>query len=188
MSQLRRAYFAEAGDIALRYGVALDRLDRHVCEARVLEPSMTVLPIRHVEDLIQAVACVDGADLAWWDLVEHHERALIRACRERLEAADAIIFVRRSYAELRRRSQTAFDRRFPSLRSFVGTCSLRRWLHERIPGGLHRSAGPGGGGPRLRLRGTGRTRTPECPPWSALVEVRDPQAAGSERGPRFAGG
>ena len=41
------------------------------------------------------------------------------------------MFVRRFFAELRRNTDASTDRRLPSLRSFIGTWSLRRWLRDR---------------------------------------------------------
>lgn len=139
-SDLRRAYFGQAGEIALRYGVPFDRVLDHLHLLQAEHPHNAIPVVRYLEDLIHAVACVDGLDLAWRDLAERHERALIRACRHWLEATDAIVFVRRLLAGLRRDQEPGVQ----PLRRYDGSCSLRRWLGDRIVGALNRS------GTRLR--------------------------------------
>jgi hypothetical protein len=134
-SDLRRAYFAQAGDIAMRYGVRFERVLDHLDDLRAVHPQHSIPVVRNLDDLIHAVACVDGVDLAWRDLADRHERALIRACRHWLEATDAIVFVRRLLAGLRRDR----DLEVQTLRSFDGGCSLRRWLGDRIVGAWNRS-------------------------------------------------
>jgi hypothetical protein len=139
-ADLRRSYFAQAGDTAMRYGIPFDRVLDHLVLLQAEHPENSIPVVRYLEDLIHAVACVDGLDLAWRDLAERHERALIRACRHWLEATDAIVFVRRLLAGLRRDQEPGA----PPLRRYDGSCSLRRWLGDRIVGALNRS------GTRLR--------------------------------------
>ena len=134
-SQLRRAYFAQAADVAVRYGMSFDRVLAHLGEARTRHPHIMVSAIRHVDDLVHAIACVDGSDVAWRDLVDRHERALIRVCRQWLDPTDAIIFVRRLVSELRRDEGTGVQ----SLRSFAGATRLRRWLADRVMGRMSRA-------------------------------------------------
>ena len=131
-SDLRRAYFAHAAEIAVRYSVTVDRVLRHLECALAHHSSRSVPAVRHMDDLVHAAACVDGYDIAWRDLVDRYERPLVRACRQWLEATDAIVFVRRLLAELRRDEPTGIR----SLRSFDGSCTLRRWLGDRVFGGL----------------------------------------------------
>jgi hypothetical protein len=119
----------------MRYGVRFERLLGHLEDLCAEQPHRATAGIGHIDDLVHAVACIDGDDLAWRDLVEQHERALVRACRQWLDATDAIVFVRRLVAQLRRNEQTGVR----SLRSFDGTNSLRRWLGDRIVGALNRS-------------------------------------------------
>ncbi len=128
-SALRRAYFAQAGDIAVRYGVGFDEVIAHAYAARVNHPHCALPVIRNIEDLVHAVACVGDVDVAWWDLSEQYERALVRACRQWFDGTDAIVFVRRLFAALRRD-----DDDIQSLRSFDGTRTMRRWLGDRIVG------------------------------------------------------
>jgi hypothetical protein len=128
-------YFAQAGEIAMRYGVRFERVLDHLDILRLQHPQQSIPVVRYFDDLIHAVACLDGVDLAWRDLGEQHERALVRACRHWLEATDAIVFVRRLLAGLRGNGQSVAQ----TLRSFDGSCSLRRWLGDRIVGALNRS-------------------------------------------------
>ncbi len=143
-SQLRRAYFAHAGELAMRYNVVFDRVLRHLAETRACHPRLERRAIACVEDLVHAIACVDGVDLAWLDLVDQYERPLIRACRQWLDDTDAIVFVRRLLARVRHDPEG----QVASLASFDGTCSLRRWLGDRLIGGLTRSDSRLGGPPR----------------------------------------
>lgn len=129
---LRYAYFAQAGEIAIRYGVVFDRVVEHV---RILDErrrQRSAYSIRYVEDLVHAVACTDGVDLAWNDLSEQHERVLLRVCAERYEGSVAIVLVRRFLATLRRESAQPGTRGRWTLRRYDGTQSLRRWLRERL--------------------------------------------------------
>ena len=127
-SKLRRAYFAHAGELAMRYGVTFDRVAQHVRCGWNREPALIAKGIRYAQDLVHAVACVDNVGLAWSDVADHHERMLIRACRDRLDETDAILVVRRLFVELRRTSTGESEARGISLRGYLGTCSLRGWL------------------------------------------------------------
>ncbi len=141
-AELRVAYFAQAGEIALRYAVVFERVIRHIRQAETCHAHLRSPPIRYVDDVIQAIACIDGTDLAWRDLVEHHERPLVRTCRQRFDPTESLVLVRRLFATLRRYSSAPEPSHTPTLRSFDGSCSLRRWLRERIgecletPGGF----------------------------------------------------
>ena len=127
-SNLRRAYFAHAGELAMRYGVTFDRVAQHVHCSWNREPALIAKGVRYAQDLVHAVACVDNVGLAWSDVADHHERMLIRACRDRLDETDAILVVRRLFVELRRTSTGEPEARGISLRGYLGTCSLRGWL------------------------------------------------------------
>ncbi len=131
-SVLRRAYFAQAGDTASRYGIGFDDVLRHLRATRANHTHATLPVVRHIDDLVHAVACVGAVDLAWWDLTEQFEPALIRACRQWLDATEAIVFVRRLFCALRRG-----DDEIQSLRCFDGTRTMRRWLGDRIVGRMN---------------------------------------------------
>lgn len=149
-SKLRRAYFAHAGELAMRYGVTFDRVAQHVHSGWSREPALIIKGIRYTQDLVHAVACVDNVGLAWSDVADHHERMLIRACRDRLDETDAILMVRRLFVELRRTSTVGSDAPGMSLRGYIGTCSLRGWLcrcltdkmNDAVTAGPHRSVKP----------------------------------------------
>ncbi len=166
-SELRRAYFAQAGETATRYGVRFERVLDHLDDLGDVHPQHALPVVRYLDDLIHAVACVEGVDLAWRDLTERHERALIRACRHWLEATDAIVFVRKLLAGLRRDRELEVQK----LRSFDGSCSLRRWLGDRIVGALNRS------GSGLRpVRPPDLDQPPEAPVADGPLFLRPPAA------------
>jgi hypothetical protein len=199
-SALRRAFFAQAGELAVRYGVCFDDVMTHVYAARANHPHCALPVIRHIDDLVHAVACVADVHVAWWDLTEQYERALVRACRQWLDATEAIVFVRRLFSALRRD-----DKDVQSLRGFDGTRTLRRWLGDRIVGRMN-TEGPGfaisaasleptasgtalcENGPRLRrhlldgyiLEGDviWRPTRPTPPPFGAPVRDRSSGASG----------
>ena len=164
VADLRRAYFAQAGDVARRYGVDFDQVIDHVHAARANHARGAIPNIRHMDDLVHAVACVADRDLAWWDLAEEHELTLVRMTRQWLEPTDAIVFVRRLLAALRREDDEVL-----SLRSFDGVREMRRWLADRIVGRMNTVGGglvlnassevrspawaaDGGSAPRIRRR------------------------------------
>lgn len=165
-AQLRRAYFAQAAELAMRYSVAIERLLEHIAHARTRHSRLDLNAVRYVEDLVHAVACIDNVEVAWRDLVDQHERALIRACRQWLDDTDAIVFVRRLLARVRANVEDGP----PTLRSFDGTTSLRRWLGDRLVGDLNRHGDGLGGPPR-----PGRT-------WQPVILWNDP--TGTPRPPR----
>lgn len=126
-SQLRRAYFAQAGVAISRYSIMFDQVVKHV------EPMWDAAPknikdIRYADDLVQAIACVQGKSVAWSDLIEQHERILIRASRDRFEEVDSILLVRRMFVDLKRCSESDSCDSQLSLRNYYGTSSLRGWL------------------------------------------------------------
>ena len=127
-SQLRRAYFAHGGELALRYGITFDRVAQHIHRGWNTEPALFVKGIRYAEDLVHVVACIDGVSLAWSDLSDHHERMLMRACRDQLDETEAILVVRRLFVELRRPARNDSEISTTSLERYLGTCSLRGWL------------------------------------------------------------
>ncbi len=116
--------------MAARYAVEFDDVMDHLRTARAKHEHVTISAIRHIEDLVHVVACVSGSDLAWRDLIDRYERPLIRGCRQWLDTTDAIIFVRQLLNELQRDEMHGLR----SLRDYDGTCSLRRWLADRILG------------------------------------------------------
>ncbi len=126
-SQLRRAYFAQASQAVARYNIMFDRVVEHVKPMWEATPRNTK-DIRYADDLVQAIACVEGMSVAWADLVEQHERILIRASRDRFEEADSILLVRKMFVNLKRCSESGACETQLSLRNYYGTSSLRSWL------------------------------------------------------------
>ncbi len=140
---LRWAYFAHARESVGRYGIAFDRVLLHLWHARRLRRRVPLRAIANIDDLVHAVACVDEMGSAWADLVDRYEAGLIRSSRAVLRGPDAIVFVRRLIAELRRRNTDSPGQALPSLRSYLGTRPLRRWLTDRATGWLNRAGSPG---------------------------------------------
>jgi hypothetical protein len=136
VQRLRSTYFSQASEAAARYGVSFDRLVVHLWRARNLHRHFSLRNIAHIEDLVHAVACVDGSGLAWADLCERYERALVRRSRGSDAEIDTTIAVRRMLADLRRRTLQATDEHeiLPSLRSYLGVQELRVWLAQRAAG------------------------------------------------------
>lgn len=107
--------------------------------------------IVHLEDLTQVVACLAGVGLAWSDLVEAHEPALLRVVRERLDDQGSLVAVRRWFLALKRNSRVgpgggAISGAFagppdpqPTLGAYPGVRPLRHWLAERLLGELARA-------------------------------------------------
>jgi hypothetical protein len=131
LQRLRSAYFAQAAESAARYGVSFERVVMHLWQARRLDPRFSLRHVAHVDDLVHAVACVDGDGLAWSDLMERYERALIRRSRGGPGEIDAIIAVRRMLADLRRCHSEMERSAFPSLQHYTGAQELRTWLAQR---------------------------------------------------------
>jgi hypothetical protein len=131
LSRLRCAYFSQAGESAGRYGVTFERMLVHLWRARQTNRHLVLRSISHVDDLVHAVACVDGTALAWIDLAERYERALVRRC-DASQEVDAMILVRRLFAELLRRNCCTPSPSAPSLRCYAGDRPLKIWLAERL--------------------------------------------------------
>jgi len=167
-SELCRSYFAHAGDYAVRYGVGFDQVLAHLYAARAAHRRRTLPRVRYIDDLVHAVACVRDADLAWWDLTDQHERALIRVCRQWLEPTDAIVFVRRLLTAVRRD-----DGDVRSLRSFDGTRTMRQWLADRIVDRMKQQRACGLQGSVLR-----RPTPPAAGPWDPPVRGHSSGASG----------
>jgi len=167
-SELCRSYFAHAGDYAVRYGVGFDQVLAHVYAARAAHRRRSLPRVRYIDDLVHAVACVRDADLAWWDLTDQHERALMRVCRQWLEPTDAIVFVRRLLTALRRD-----DGDIRSLRSFDGTRTMRQWLGDRLVDRMRHTRASG-----LRCDVTWRQTPPAAGAWDQPLRDHSSGASG----------
>ena len=129
---LRRAYFADGGQSASRYGIGFDRVLEHLWETRDGQRHRPLRRVRHVDDLIHAVACIDELGNAWTDLTECYERPLVRKCSFQLGQTSSIIAVRRLFTELQRHSASGRGASLPSLRAYRGSQPLRGWLADRL--------------------------------------------------------
>jgi hypothetical protein len=132
---LRRAYFG-AGVASARYGVGFDRLVRHLDDLGAASRPSSRVP-RCVEDLLHAIACVDGSALAWMDLTERYERLLVRRSATQIGPTAAIVAVRRLFSELRRETGRGGTPGL-SLRSYRGDLPLRQWLADALVARLTR--------------------------------------------------
>lgn len=141
LDALRRAYFAEAGEAAARYGISFGQVHEHLLAARPSARRIAYARVTHVADLVHAVACVQDVAHAWMDLSQMYEPWLVRACRTRAVQAEPIVLVRRLLRDLHRRNRVAEAPDQPSLRNYVGTYPLRSWLADRVLGFIKREAG-----------------------------------------------
>jgi hypothetical protein len=136
---LRRAYFARAGALGLRYHVDAERLIEHVQDAPTITPSLLGYVINQLDDVVHAIGCIDDIAVAWSDLAERHEPYLLRACRTRLDAPEAIVHVRRLLARVRASTIDPDRGESPSLRTYRGTQPLRAWLIDKTMRSLRRT-------------------------------------------------
>jgi hypothetical protein len=79
-----------------------------------------------VEDLVMAVACIDGCGRAWADVAELHERTLARRCRDCEDELEATVQVRKFIATARRDALAHHS----MLERYAGVKPLRSWLAE----------------------------------------------------------
>jgi len=132
VARLRLAFFAQAGEVANRYHVRFERVLEHLWQSRRTNRRLLLRSVGCVDDLVHAIACVDEVGLAWADLSERYERALIRRCRCSQDEIEATIFVRQLFADLRKRNREDCVAHHPSLRCYAGTRPLRSWLADRL--------------------------------------------------------
>jgi len=131
MQALRAAYFA-AGETASGYGITFSGIVEHLWRARRFDRRLRLGDVRHMEDLLQAIACTDGQPQAWSDLAERFERLLIRQCEPRMDSMRATVAVRQLFAALRRRAGEDASASRPCMRWYSGARPLRHWLAERL--------------------------------------------------------
>jgi hypothetical protein len=143
--RIRRGFFADASWMSHRYGVTIDDLLAHLGAARKGAGAHVVRQVRHIADLAIAVGCAKGSSRAWADAAEWFEPVLVRGCRLRLDAIDAVVFARRFLAEVqvqtlegvqRRAGGASVGLRRASLQEYLGNRPLRAWLADRLLGRL----------------------------------------------------
>jgi hypothetical protein len=120
---LRRDYFARAGTVARRYGIAFDQVIGHLWRARGYHDRVSIRAIRCLDDLVHAVACTDAIAVAWSDLADLYERPLIRHCQFQLDETVSLVAVRRLFAQLRQSDR---------LQGYDGRIPLRTWLIDAL--------------------------------------------------------
>lgn len=158
MQAMRAAYFA-AGETASCYGITFSDVVLHLWRARVADRRLRMRHMRHMDDLLQAIACVEGQPQAWTDLATRFERVLVRQCQPRLDAIEATVAVRQLFATLKRRSTETVAPSQACLRWYSGAKPLRRWLSDRLAAQLAVAldAAPAYGNVILELRPRGES-------------------------------
>ena len=152
---VRAAYFAEAGELAVRYGIGVNEVIEHLERAGLARSPRPERAIEHIRCAVHAAALCLGVAQAWADLVTALGPGFDRACIGRLQSDDGIAFARRFWVDLRestigvrsaRRDPRSAARRpkgarVPDLRTFSATRPLRYWLAERLIGTLELELG-----------------------------------------------
>ena len=155
---IRAAYFAEAGELAVRYGIGVNEVIEHLERAGLARSPRPERAIEHIRCAVHAAALCLGVAQAWADLVTALGPGFDRACIGRLQSDDGIAFARRFWVDLRestlgerasrpsRRDPRSAARRpkgarVPDLRAFSATRPLRYWLAERLIGTLELELG-----------------------------------------------
>ena len=107
IGELHTAFFGQAAESATRYGIGFDALVQHLWEVRRGRGRVRLRTVRHLDDLVHAVACLDDISQAWADLVDRYESVLVRRCAVRVGEMRAILLARRTLAGLRNRGAEA---------------------------------------------------------------------------------
>lgn len=141
---IRRAFFAEGGETADRYGISLEQVLAHLEVADEFARLRSGTGSGHrvsripsmISDLVTATACSHGVGTAWQDIRDEHGHLLIRACEMRLGEIDAMLFVRRFWEDLESRTRGCDDSSGPRMQDYLATRPLRVWLADRLLGKL----------------------------------------------------
>lgn len=119
---VRAAFFARGQRVAMRHGVSVDDVVRHLSRT-ALAPD--VWQSKWMDDLILAIACARGDHDAWGVLTLAHGWRLREVAAEALGAASAPLAVARFFAVMRRDAPASFA-------TFDGRTSLSHWLGARF--------------------------------------------------------
>lgn len=149
---VRTAYFCDAGELAVRYGICADDVVEHLERAGLARMPRPERCLSNIRCAVHAAALVRAEPQAWADLVTALGPAFDRACASRLDRTRGIQFARRFWGDLRDSStdavlaEAASSRQRPSrrprgvrppdLRTFPAVRPLRHWLAERLLGSL----------------------------------------------------
>jgi hypothetical protein len=149
---VRTAYFCDAGELAVRYGISADDVVGHLERAGLARMPRPERCISNIRCAVHATALVRGEPQAWADRVTALGPVFDRACSSRLDRTRGIQFARRFWGDLRDSSTDAVlaeaasartrparrprGVRPPDLRTFPAVSLLRNWLAERLLGSL----------------------------------------------------
>lgn len=153
---IRSAYFAESGELAVRYGIGVGDVIEHLENAGLGRMPRPERAIENIKCAVHAAALTRGVAQSWADLQTVLAPGFDRACAARLDAMRGIAFARRFWIDLRvstlgDEERPAAERRnaaarpvlrrprgvrAPDLRTFAATRPLRYWLAERLLGSL----------------------------------------------------
>jgi hypothetical protein len=167
--ELRCAYFAQAADVAARYGVTFDDLVAHLWNVRAAVGRIALGRINYVDDLVHASACMGRDGLAWAEFIERYEPLLIRRCAERIDEVEAILLTRRLLGELRSPDRTG------GLHAYRATSSMRSWLTAKALRSINVGRGatclPSGRGRRVVFSTRGESPAAPIAPVRPGVEI-----------------
>jgi hypothetical protein len=147
---LREAYFAEAGELAMRYGIGACDVIAHLERAGLSRAPRPERAVTNIRCAVHATALAMGIAQAWADLLTALGPGFDRACIGRLDRQRGIAFARRFWIDLRETTLGTGTRpsarrrtggRAPDLRNFTATRALRYWLAERLLGSLEAELG-----------------------------------------------
>jgi hypothetical protein len=178
---LRSAYFAEAGELAIRYGIGACDVIAHLERAGLSRAPRPERAVTNIRCAVHAAALTMGIAQAWADLITALGPGFDRACIGRLDRQDGIAFARRFWIDLRETTLGQAPRaggrrrtggRTPDLRNFSATRPLRYWLAERLLGSLETELGRAASAAE-RLDTVQEVRTLRIPaPMAAGAETR----------------
>jgi hypothetical protein len=186
---IRAAYFAEAGELAMRYGIGVQDVIAHLERAGLARMPRPERAAAQIKCAVHATALALGVAQAWADLLTALGPGFDRACAARLVRDDGIAFARRFWLDLRvstlgadrptagaprrrREVRRARGVRAPDLKTFAATRPLRYWLAERLLGSLETELGRAASAAE-RLDTVEEVRTLRIPaPMAAGAETR----------------
>ena len=181
VAAIRAAYFSEAGELAMRYGVGVSDVVDHLERAGLARSPRAERAISNIRCAVHATALALGVAQAWADLLTALGPGFDRACIGRLDRQRGIAFARRFWIDLRETTLGTGTRpsarrrtggRAPDLRNFTATRALRYWLAERLLGSLEAELGRAASAAE-RLDTVQEVRTLRIPaPMAAGAETR----------------
>ncbi len=155
---LRSAYFAEAGELAIRYGIGACDVIAHLERAGLARAPRPERAVTNIRCAVHAAALALGIAQAWADLITALGPGFDRACIGRLDRQDGIAFARRFWIDLRETT--------------LGQAPRAGWLAERLLGSLETELGRAASAAE-RLDTVQEVRTLRIPaPMAAGAETR----------------